>query len=181
MDQSDQDQQEIEQDMNDAKESLQKNQNKKAGKAQKSAAGKMDKMAKKMEESKQSSDMDQAQENLDDLRAILENLLKLSFDQEELMKSFRSVNQSDPRFVALGQQQLKLKDDAKMIQDSLYALAKRVFQIQSFVTREVGNMNQQINSSLQEIKERNVGKATGHQQMAMTSINNLALMLNDAL
>ncbi len=141
----------------------------------------MDKLAKKMEQSKKSQDMEEAQENLDDLRAILENLLKLSFDEEALMKDFRAVNQSDPRFVALGQQQLKLKDDAKMIQDSLYALAKRVFQIQSFVTREVGNMNQHINSAVQEIKERNVGKATGHQQMAMTSINNLALMLNDAL
>ncbi|MFC5270947.1 hypothetical protein [Adhaeribacter terreus] len=181
MDQSDQDQEDIEKDQQDSQESLEKNQSKKASKSQKSAAQKMEKLAKKMEQSKKSQDMEEAQENLDDLRAILENLLKLSFDEEALMKDFRAVNQSDPRFVALGQQQLKLKDDAKMIQDSLYALAKRVFQIQSFVTREVGNMNQHINSAVQEIKERNVGKATGHQQMAMTSINNLALMLNDAL
>src|SRR5678816_4767511 len=108
-----------------------------------------------MEQSKQQQDMEETKENLDDLRAILENLLKLSFDEEALMKDFRTVNQSDPRFVALGQQQLKLKDDAKMIQDSLYALAKRVFQIQSFVTREVGNMNQHMEESLQEIKDRN--------------------------
>lgn len=181
MDQSDQNQEEIEQDMQDSQESLEKNQNKKASKSQKSAAQKMDKMAKKMEQSKKGQDMEEAQENLDDLRAILQNLLKLSFDEEALMKDFRAVNQSDPRFVALGQQQLKLKDDAKMVQDSLYALAKRVFQIQSFVTREVGDMNQHISSAVSEIKERNVGKVTGHQQMAMTSINNLALMLNDAL
>jgi hypothetical protein len=81
----------------------------------------------------------------------------------------------------LGQQQLKLKDDAKIIEDSLNALAKKVFQIQSFVTREVGEMNNNIAQSLGQIKERNIGKTTSYQQLTMTSINNLALMLNDAL
>lgn len=171
----------IEQEMNKSQESLDKNQNKKAAEAQKKAAEKMQQMAQKMEQESESSSMEEAQQNLDHLRDILENLITLSFDQEELMKSFRAVNQSDPRFISLGQQQLKLKDDAKIIEDSLYALAKKVFQLQSFVTREVGAMNGSIAESLTQIKERNVSKATMQQQMAMTSINNLALMLNDAL
>jgi hypothetical protein len=97
------------------------------------------------------------------------------------MKQFRQVDQADPRFVQLGQQQRKLKDDAAVIRDSLYALAKRVPQIQSFVTREVGEMNGRMDESLDQIRQRNVGRATGSQQLAMTSMNNLALMLNDAL
>ncbi|MDQ3289907.1 MAG: hypothetical protein M3Q05_01320, partial [Bacteroidota bacterium] len=52
---------------------------------------------------------------------------------------------------------------------------------QSFVTREVGAMNNNITESLNQIRDRNVGKATMHQQLTMTSVNNLALMLNDAL
>jgi len=134
-----------------------------------------------MQQKMSSQEMEQAQQNLDGLRDILENLIKLSFDQEALMKSFRGVSQSDPRYVTLGQQQLKLKDDAKMIEDSLNSLAKKVFQIQSFVTREVGAMNDNIAQSLTQIKDRNIGKTTGYQQLTMTSINNLALMLNDAL
>ena len=58
-------------------------------------------------------EMEMMQENLDNLRDIEDNLIKLSFNQEELMKEFQKINQSDPRFVELSQQQLKLKDDAK--------------------------------------------------------------------
>ena len=40
----------------------------------------------------------------------MENLVKLSFDQERLMKDFRNIRIGDPRFIKLGQTQLKLKD-----------------------------------------------------------------------
>jgi len=171
----------VDKEQQNSQESLEKEQNKKASQAQKKAAEQMQQMAQKMQQKMEGAEMEEAQQNLDHLRDILENLITLSFDQEELMKSFRGVSQSDPRFIALGQQQLKLKDDAKIIEDSLNALAKKVFQIQSFVTREVADMNTNISQSLVQIKERNVGKATGYQQLTMTSINNLALMLNDAL
>ena len=160
---------------------LQKEQNKKASQSQKDAAQKMQKMAEQMEQMQGGMEMEQTQENLDDLRDILENLITLSFDQERLMKDFRSVNQSDPRFQKLAQEQLKLKDDGKIIEDSLYSLAKRVFQIESFVTREVTEMKQHMDESSRGIKERRLSVATGEQQLAMTSMNNLALMLNDAL
>ncbi|AKD02810.1 DUF4175 domain-containing protein [Pontibacter korlensis] len=179
--QQQQEQQSIEQDMQQSQEQLQKNQNQKASESQKKAGQKMQQMAQQMEQMKSSMSMSGMQQNLDNLRDLLENLITLSFDQEELMKQFRSVNQSDPRFVELSQRQLNLRDNAQVIEDSLFALAKKVFQIESFVTREVAAMNQSMDNSMEELRSRNLGKATGQQQLAMTSMNNLALMLNDAL
>ena len=100
----------------------------------------MKNLAEKLQDQKSSQEAMEMEENIDDLRQIMENLVKLSFDQEKLMKDFRNIRVGDPRFVKLGQTQLKLKDDAKVVEDSLYALANRVFQIKSFVTREVGLM-----------------------------------------
>jgi hypothetical protein len=97
------------------------------------------------------------------------------------MQDFKGVNQSDPRYVTLSQAQLKLKDDAVIIEDSLLSLASRVFQIESFVTRELDEMNDYIESSLQSLKDRRKAEAVSSQQFAMTSINNLALLLNDVL
>lgn len=176
-----QDQQQTDQELDNAKQALSKAQNKKAGKSQKSAAQKMQKMADKLDQMQEEGEQEQQEENLDALRDILENLLKLSFDEENVMKSFRTVNQADPRFIALGEQQLKLRDDAKVIEDSLYALANRVFEIKSFVTREVGEMNQHMADATDRIRQRDIGRATSSQQYAMTSMNNLALMLNDVL
>ncbi len=174
-------QQQVDEQMQDGEQQLGKNQNQKASQSQQKAAQSMKQMAQKMRQQMSEEEQDQQQENIDDLRDILENLLKLSFDQEALAKDFRQVDQSDPRFVQLGQQQRKLKDDARVVQDSLYALAKRAAQIQSFITREVGEMNGRIDESLDHIRQRNVGRATSTQQQAMTSMNNLALMLNSAL
>jgi hypothetical protein len=171
----------IEEDQKNAGEQNQKKQSQKAGKSQKDAGKKMQKMAESMMEMQSGMEMEQMQENMDDLRAILENLVTLSFDQESLMKDFRAVNLSDPRFIQLAQKQLKLKDDAKVVEDSLNTLAKRVFQIQSFVTRELGDMKKAMNESTEMIKQRKLSNATGKQQQAMTSMNNLALMLSDVL
>ena len=181
MDEQKPDQEQTDQDMQESQQSLSKNQNKKAAGKQKSAASRMKKMAQKMRDQMSEEESDQAQQNIDDLRDILENLLTLSFDQEQLMKDFRKVDQSDPRFVQLGQTQRKLRDDAKIIQDSLYALAKKEPKIQSFVTREVGEMNGRMDESLTHIQQRDLGRATATEQQAMTSINNLALMLQSSL
>ena len=176
-----QEQQQIEQDMQQGQQQLEKNQNKKASESQQKAGEKMKQMAQQMEQMQSSMSMSGMQQNLDNLRDILENLIKLSFDQEGLMKDFRGVNQTDPRFITLSQQQLSLRDNAKVIEDSLFALSKKVFQLESFVTREVAQMNQSMDNSMKELRDRNVGRATAQQQLAMTSMNNLALMLNDAL
>jgi hypothetical protein len=181
MEDTEPEQKNIEEEQKNSMEQLDKKQNSKASKSQKSAAKEMKKMAQQMKMSQESQEGEQNEENMDDLRKILENLITLSFDQEDLMKEFRTVNQLDPRYISLSQKQLKLKDDAVIIEDSLNALAKRVFQIQSFVTREVGLMKDNMEESVEAIRQRRQGVAAGKQQLAMTSMNNLALLLNDVL
>lgn len=174
-------QEEISSQQKQSKEDLSKKNNKSSARKQKKAAGQMKQLAEQLEEMKESAEMEEASENMDDLRKILENLIRLSFDQEKVMKEFRGVNMSDPRFIKLSQEQLKLQDDAKIVEDSLYALSKRVLQIQSFVTRELSDMRTHMDDGARFIKERKIPLATSKQQFAMTSMNNLALMLSDVL
>ncbi len=148
---------------------------------QKNAAQKMKNLSQKLSNMQGGMQMEMMQANLDQLRDILDNLVKLSFNQEEIMLEMREVNQSDPRFLELSQNQLKLKDDAKVIQDSLLSLASRVVQISSFITREVGSINENIDEAIEYLKDRNRGRALSSQQFAMTSINNLALLLDDTM
>lgn len=171
----------IQQEQQKAQDALEKNKRNKAQQSQQKSAQQMQQMAQKLQQMQQSMQMEQTQENMDNLRSILDNLMTLSFDQESVMKSFREVKQNDPRFIDLSQQQLKLRDDAQIIEDSLLALAERVFQIQSFVTREVKEMNQYMDESMEALRERQQYQAISKQQFSMTSINNLALLLNDVL
>jgi len=171
----------VKEQMEKSSEELKKSKRKKASESQKKTSQKMKKMIQKMQQMQSTKEMQQMETNLNDLRDILHNLIKLSFDQEDLMKDFRSVDQSDPRFVELGQWQLNIRDDAKIVEDSLLSLAERAGQLGSFVTREVSEMNSHFDYSIQAIRDRKKTKAVSEQQFAMTSMNNLALMLDDVM
>jgi hypothetical protein len=175
---------EISEQMDETQKQMQQQNKQKSSESQKKAGEKMKKMAEQMQQMQQSSESEQLSEDYDDLRQIMENLVTLSFDQEKVMKEFKTLRGRDPKFVELGQRQLKLQADAKIVEDSLVALSKRVFQIESFVTREVSAMNKYMDESIEIIKARPNGvaqRAAGKQQFAMTSMNNLALLLNDIL
>jgi len=169
------------QDMQDSQEQMQKKQNKKAAKSQKKAAQKMKQMAKQMQQGMQSGEMEQMEEDMAALRQLLENLVGLSFDQEELINDVRANTINTPKYVEDVQQQYKLKDDFKLIEDSLQELSKRVFQIESFVTEKVTEINSNMKSSLEELEERKKPQATDHQQRTMKNVNDLALMLSEVM
>ena len=130
--------------------------------------------------------MESQQEGEDEqaLRDILNNLIQLSFDQEALMKDVEKTKPDNPQYVKLSQQQKKLKDDAKMIEDSLFALSKRQAAIASVVNREIAAINSNMEKSIEEMGKREnrfTPDISSRQQFSMTSINNLALMLNESL
>jgi hypothetical protein len=123
--------------------------------------------------------MEMDMQNLESLRQIIHGLVKLSFDQESLLKQFNDLQQSDPRFNVLAQHQMKIKDDAKILEDSLLALGKRDPMMGSFITREIGELNDHLDKVIESNRERRRPQASTEMQMSMTSINNLALMLDD--
>ncbi len=162
-----------------SKESLEQGEPKKSMDSQKKSLQKMKEMQNQLQGMQSSMQMEVDMENLESLRQILHGLIKLSFDQESLMKNFSQVQQTDPKYVSLSQNQLKIKDDSKVLEDSLLALAKRDPFMGSIVTREVGELNNHVDKAVENIRERRKGNASAEMQLSMTSINNLALMLND--
>lgn len=171
----------IKKDMNQSQEQLQQKKNKKASKSQKSAAQKMQEMAQQMASQMQQQQMEQMEEDMEALRQLLENLVNLSFDQEDLMDDIAGSNINTPRYVDLVQDQHKLKADFSMIEDSLQALSKRIFAIESFVTEKVTEIKQNMKDGLDELEERKKPQAGVHQQRVMKNVNDLALMLSEVM
>lgn len=171
----------IDKEINDSKSNLEKNNRKNSSQNQENSGKNMKQLAQKLENMQGAMQMQQMQEDISNLRGILSNLITLSYDQERVMKEFRAVNQSNPQFVTLSEEQLKIQDDSKIIKDSLLALANRVMALSSFVTRELNEMDTQLEKSSAAIRDREQAKAVGYQQLSMTSMNNLALMLDNVL
>ncbi|SFH10900.1 DUF4175 family protein [Pedobacter insulae] len=171
----------IEQKQQESKDLLNKNDKQKAAEKQEQAAEQMQALAKKMQEEQQEGEEQESKVNAKELRRLLENLLSTSFEQEKVMLALKKMTINDPSYVANVQKQHTIKDNMKTIADSLFSLSKRVPQIESTVNSEVDKINFNIEKSIDQLGDRRTGEANRYQQTAMTSINNLALMLNEAL
>ena len=171
----------ISQELQETMEQLQQNQSQQAGQKQKNAAQKMQQMAQQMQMMQMQMQQQQMEMDMQAIRQLLENLIKMSFDQEDLMDQIQEASINTPQYVKLVQQQHKLKDDATIIEDSLVALSKRIFQLESFITQELTEINRNMNHALDNLEDRKVPNATTNQQFIMTSVNNLALMLDESM
>jgi hypothetical protein len=86
-----------------------------------------------------------------------------------------------PKYVELSAKQQKLKESAKMVEDSLLALSKRQIHIKSFVNKEIGNVNYYMNQAIEDFSKVIVSRGLSNQQYVMTGLNNLAVMLSESL
>lgn len=174
-------QQQIEQQQQEISENLNKKEMKKASENQKDVSSQMEKLSKKLEDMQQESEEKENEINAKELREILDNLLFSSFEQEKNMQNVRSISINDPGYVLQTQKQKDIQINLKMIEDSLYSLSKKVPQIQSVVNKEIQIINLNVSKAIESLGERRTAEANRNQQFAMTSINNLALMLSEAL
>lgn len=179
MEDTDASEQDIQQDMQKSSDELGQGKSGKASKSQKSASKKMEELSQKMKQMQEQNEQKEMEEDIGKLREILENLIQLSFDQERVMKQLQKTHPGNPLYVGLTAEQKKIKDDAKMIEDSLFALSKRVVEIQAFVNREISAINMNMDKAVAYLAERQVAAASSRQQYVMTSVNNLALMLGE--
>jgi len=143
------------------------------------AAAEMAALSSSLEKAKNNSQTAENKVKMRALNQILDNLLKSSFDQEKLLKAVRGSQATDPLFASYIQTQMQIKDNMKTIGDSLYALSRVLPQIESTVNMEIGNAGNYISSSLEGLAERRLSEVVKFQQGAMTSMNNLALLIGE--
>ena len=171
----------INKDLKESKESLELEKNKKASESQKKAGQKMQSLANDLQSLQQKMQAQSQEMDMKALRQLLENLISFSFDQEEVITTFKGLNSRDPKYVQTGQKQRQLEEDVKIIEDSLLALSKRVPQLGSHINSEVALIKNHLAKTIKYITERKTPQANANQQYVMTSVNNLALILDDVL
>lgn len=171
----------IDEDLNKATNELQKDKKTNAKPKQKSASKKMKQMSQKIEQSMESGEMEQLEEDVVILRQILDNLLAFSFSQEDLMLKFRSINVGSPAFNKKLKTQQDLKLQFKHIDDSLFAMSLRNPKIAENITKEISNVQYNIDKSLETLADAQISKGVSHQQYTVSSANKLADFLSQIL
>lgn len=167
--------------MKAASEQLGSGKQSKASKSQQSAGEKMQELSDQISDMMEQSDEEQQGEDIELLRGLLENLITISFDQESLMRDVAETRIADPLYVDNMRKQKKINAALQIIDDSLTALGKRNPLINSYIAEELSKIIQSKHKSLENLNNRYVQPATREQQNVMMGVNNLALLLADAL
>jgi len=178
---SDEEKKGIDDDLKKATENLKEQQSIKAKKSQKSAVKKMKKLGKSMEQSMDASEGESIDENIDDLRKIVENLIEFSFQQEDLLNKFSGSDNHNPEYPKNIKQQYILKEYFEHIDDSLYVLSLRIVKMGSAIQKEVSDAHYYIDESLLNFTENRFDQGISNQQFVITAANNLANSLSNLL
>ncbi len=171
----------IDEDLKKASDQLQKKSKEGAKPKQKSASKKMKQMSQDMQSSMEMGEQEQMEEDVAMLRQILDNLLAYSFSQESVMGQFKGLKRGSPSFNKNLKIQQDLKQEFKHVDDSLFALSLRNPKLSEGVTAEVGNVQYNIEKSLETLAEADVFKGVSYQQFAISASNKLADMLASLL
>ncbi len=165
---------------NSLKELQQKNRRNSSG-SMKNTSEKLKNLAFNMQQMLNANQMEQNQENIQNLKQILKNLLVLSFEQEDVLRNINNISVNDPVWVRLTRKQRELIIQSEVIRDSLYALAIRAPQIGNVVNNELLAIAINLDRSSELMNEGNISQALSNQQLVITATNNLALMLSEIL
>lgn len=168
-------------DLQKASEELSKKNSSSAKPKQKSAAKKMKSMAEQMDAGMEGGEQEQLEEDVAMLRQILDNLLAFSLSQEDVMKQFKSMKLGSSAFTKNIKVQQNLKQQFRYVDDSLFAMSLRNPKIAEDVTKEIGNVQYNVDKAIESLSDVQVPKGVSHQQYAVSSANKLADFLSDLL
>ncbi|PNQ74805.1 hypothetical protein C1T31_01300 [Hanstruepera neustonica] len=179
--QEEQDAQEENKEKGDNQEQSPSQNQQNAKKKQKQAAQKMKQMSEQMQMAMQMGGAEQMQEDMEMLRQILDNLVLFSFDQENLMNQFKSIEVNHNKYAGYLVKQNSLKEHFSHIDDSLFALSLRQPKISERINKEISEVFFNIDKSLDQFSENRLYQGVANQQYTLTAANNLADFLSDIL
>lgn len=119
--------------------------------------------------------------NIEDLKQITDNLILVSFGQEDLLTTLSKIDYNNPLVNELKIKQLNLRSQVEIIKDSLYILAKRTPEISSVINKELLALENNVDYSYDNLESGNIGGSRMYQQYGITAANNLALFLSEVL
>ena len=173
--------QQIDEEQEKATDKLKQQKPNDAGKNQKKAGQKMKQMSKSMQMQMKSGQMESIEEDAKMLRQIVDNLVVFSFQQEDLMETFKKIEYGNPIFGKKLNVQNDLKTNFEHIDDSIFALSLRQPMIGTQINTSLTEIQYNIDKSLERLAQNQSRQGIGNQQYTITGANDLAVMLSEIL
>ena len=152
-----------------------------ASKRQKSAAEKMEQMSKVLQNSSSGGGGSSEVEDARMLRQILDNLLRFSFEQEELYDNFQSFDESMNLNSRMIRKEQELKELFGFVDDSLFTLSLRRPELSEFVNERIGDVYYNLDKALSSMSDNDIYRGVSYQKYVLDASNELTDFLANIL
>ena len=175
------DQQRLPQQMQQNAQQLQQNQLQKAQQGQQQMQQQLQQLQQQLQEMQSGMQGQQMQVNMAGLRRALDDVLRLSQQQEDVRQNVRGLTSDSPQLREEARQQVELSENLSTVSDSLQSLARDIPQMSRAVQEEAGEALREMGAATEAMSERAASQASGHQKGSMTHLNELALLLSELM
>lgn len=174
-------QQRLPQQMQQNAQQLQQNQLQQAQEGQQQMQQQLQQLQQQLQEMQSGMQGQQMQVNMAGLRRALDDVLRLSQQQEDVRRSVRGLASDSPQLREEARQQVELSENLSTVSDSLQSLARDIPQMSRAVQQEAGEALREMGAAVEAMSERAANRASGHQKGSMTHLNELALLLSELM
>ena len=116
-----------------------------------------------------------------DIELIIQNILLISFSQEDLLHQFREVPAQSARYNELGRLQDMKKLEYKIVKDSLSAIARTNLMLASILNDKFYDIEIKFGLLPDYIQNNKRKELLAEQQYIISYLNDMALVLSEAL
>lgn len=149
--------------------------------SQKGAGEQMQQLAQEMQQQQSQGGMESISEDAAVLRQILDNLIRFSFSQEEVLDVFKEIAFTNPKYGNYLTSQHDLKQNFRHVNDSLFSLSLRQPSMGKQIHQLTTEINDHIDVSLDDLAQNRMPNGITQQQYALSGANELAVILSDIL
>ena len=123
----------------------------------------------------------QAQHVVNELRKATNNMLTLSERQEALKEQSKSAATNSPQLRRNAEGQLQVMQDLNNVTNGLSELSKKSFAVTPAMGKAIGEAMAKMQNAMKDLDTRNGQMASQDQDMAMASLNEGAVQIQNAL
>lgn len=140
----------------------------------------MDELSEEMQQQQQENFMQMSLPQKD-IELIIQNILLISFSQEDLLYEFRNIPAQSPRYNELGRLQDMKKQEYKIVKDSLSVMAKTNLMLASVLNDKFYDIEIKFGLLPDYIQNNKRNLLLTEQQFIINYLNDMALILSEAL
>lgn len=174
-------QQQLPQQMQQNSEQLRQMQLNQAQQGQQQMQQQLEQLQQQLRQMQTSMQGQQMNVNMAGLRRALSDVLSLSQQQEDLRSSIRNHASEQTPLRDQARRQVELSEGLSTVTDTLQQLSREIPQMSREVQRHAGEALRAMGSATEAMGERAVAEVSGQQKVAMTHLNELALLLSDLM